>query len=203
MALVIPPGYAQISILMTQTGDPEPYVITFGIEVAEPPLTADNLEAIMALWDTGPGTQQAPTINFAQINAVVGNDGDPTIINVPTPGRSASGSGVGATQNVAYLVHKNSALGGRRHKGRMFVPGVLEGTVDTVGVVADATLTNWQTQLNSFFTNLDNTGPDPENVENMVILHSTSELSATPPPTVVTSLSIDRLVATQRRRLRR
>lgn len=201
MTMMIPDGYAELALEMTQSGDPNPYYITFGVNLTGTGLSASQAEEIVALWDTGPGTQQVDTINFTGLRGVIGTSTGHLPIYYPSTGRAGSVAGGGLTQNTAALVHKVTPFPGRGNKGRMYVPGLPEGTVDNIGQLTTTAQSNWQTQLNSFLTNLG--GDGVEGVTEMVILHTDSPVGGTTlGPTPVTALVIDRLVATQRRRLR-
>jgi hypothetical protein len=100
--------------------------------------------------------------------------------------------GDGVPAQVAVLCKKNTNLGGRQGRGRMYIPGLDETTVGENGSIAPGTVVLWQTEVDAFEAAL---GPA---TDGMVLLHGNS-LS----PTEVTSLVIDGRVATQRRRLRR
>ena len=101
-------------------------------------------------------------------------------------------SGDPMTPQVAYLVKKLTALGGRRNRGRFYLPGVVESKVDGAGNVLGAFQTTIQTSMDDFMTD---TGAADIGV---VILHSDGGT-----PTDVTSLQVEPKVATQRRRLKR
>lgn len=95
--------------------------------------------------------------------------------------------------NSAILVRKNTALGGRKYRGRMFVPPFTpaEANVTASGVIGDS-------QRNSIQTTL-NTATDAWNGTDVTLylLHSDSTL-----PTEITSLAVQSQLATQRRRMR-
>jgi hypothetical protein len=97
--------------------------------------------------------------------------------------------------NCALLVNKSTALGGRRYRGRMFVPvaQINEGAVDSVGVVSGSTLTAAATAWNTAYTNL---------VADDVIPHLFHQGGGAPVPTVVTAFTVQTQLATQRRRMR-
>lgn len=97
--------------------------------------------------------------------------------------------------NSAVLVQKRTALGGRRHRGRMYLPAhyFADSAVDSVGTISGASVTALQTKVDFLRTELAAASIP------MVILHSVSEIL----PTLVTSTPVESLIATQRRRLRR
>lgn len=116
----------------------------------------------------------------------------------------------GLAPNSAYLCTKNTAIGGRRGKGRMFIPGVSETVVDPNGNLTGAFQTALQALVTDFFESL------AINDNPMVLLHGpTTEwvlvdgqprrvpvAGAIPAPDDVVSLDLQATVGTQRRRLR-
>jgi hypothetical protein len=94
---------------------------------------------------------------------------------------------------VAFLVKKITAGGGRQSRGRMFLPLVAEAQTDSGGVLNSVTQAAMQTALDEWLADL-----ALRNVP-MVLLHNAVEVLPTP----VTSLRLDTRVATQRRRLRK
>jgi hypothetical protein len=105
--------------------------------------------------------------------------------------------------NVALLVHKRTARGGRRGRGRMYIPWTLSTTsTGEGGVIAPASLTPMQTACNVWLSSI-SSGAGP-----VVLLHRPSTPGTARPstpgsPNVVTSMVVDPLCATQRRRLGR
>jgi len=85
----------------------------------------------------------------------------------------------------------------------MFLPWAMdEGSVDEAGIITPAAVTPIQTAMNLFRTNL-SSGGNP-----MVLLHEPSAPGTAHPstpgaPNVVTSMIVDPLISTQRRRLGR
>jgi hypothetical protein len=121
--------------------------------------------------------------------------GPSTEIAVGTAGAIAT---PGASPAVSFIVKKVTASGGRRNRGRLFVPGVSEASVDGSGVVLPATLALMQTDWNDALTALATANID------MCIAHryeAGAPVMLSPEP--VTSLVVEGLVATQRRRQRR
>lgn len=117
---------------------------------------------------TGPSSQVAATV--------------PGTVNDP-----ASPAGV------AVLIRKNTALGGRRGRGRIYFPGIWDGAVSAGGTVASGTVDAIQLAINSWNNELRiGLGGD------LVLLHA--DLTT---PTVISSFSVQSTVATQRRRQRR
>jgi hypothetical protein len=201
MTLQIPVGFAQVIHELRMLGDAEPMAVTYGIQSESPGNTVDVAAAqIGAIFAAQMMPKLSDQLNFFSTTlrrgTVTGQVGEVGIAAANT-----NGGLVGAIcpQNTAYLVKKVTAAAGKRNQGRMYLPGVLEAAVTNIGVlpVSDvrtglrAALAAW---LPALIAGADAT--------QMVILHSLG-LSLVPAPTIVTSLVLDDLVSTQRRRLRK
>jgi hypothetical protein len=106
------------------------------------------------------------------------------------------GTGVNqASANTAYLVHKNTAFGGRTGRGRCYIPGVVEASVGPDGDLLDATQTAITTDFQAWRTEIIALDLVP------VVLHGPGHGALAPRP--ITSFACDGFAATQRRRMRR
>jgi hypothetical protein len=96
--------------------------------------------------------------------------------------------------NCAMLIQKNTARGGRKGKGRMFVPcfGFSESNVDELGVITTGTVASQQALWSSAFTALAASDVKP------ALLHSDGSAVD-----LITSITVKQIIATQRRRLKR
>lgn len=198
MTLIIPEGYAQFTLQFDapnlRTGG---MVWTFGM--GEPlgafptPLVvaaqnvADAYESeIAAGMDSNvtlTGVQCDGAVESAFVSAdVIGTNN----IDNPPP-------------NVALLVRKITSIRGRRAQGRLFVYGMLlEGDVDERGRFGAANLAAVQDRFSDFLSTIVTANSAP-----MVILQNSEGISPPiDPPPEVTSLDVQELVASQRRRLR-
>jgi hypothetical protein len=199
MALVIPPGFAQVIHELTVTGDNEPMITTIGLDLsglggAFATAAEDAYNAFSSNFMAG-----APSaVTLTQTILRIGQDGGDPLV-VAEPGSSA-GTG-GATylpQNSATLVQKRTALGGRKGRGRMFIPYLLEEQhVDLVGVISGVRLTSLQTAADGYLADLQLIGGGP------VLLHDDATVGVLPAPTPITSLVVSNRIASQRQRLRR
>jgi len=97
--------------------------------------------------------------------------------------------------NCAHLVRKKTGRSGKQHRGRMYVPACLapESTINDAGV--------WDAEI-SFATHAGHFQSWLDDMYSkflpMVILHN----DPAEPPTPVTTLQLQQLLATQRRRMR-
>jgi hypothetical protein len=97
--------------------------------------------------------------------------------------------------SAAILVTKETALGGRSNRGRIFLPGVAEVDTNAGGLLGEGEQSDWQDAFDDFLAGL--TGG--AFITKMVLLHNDTEVA----PTDVTALVVNQLLASQRRRLRK
>lgn len=204
MTLIVPPGFTQVALEFRHDLDPEPWYTTFGIDSSEAGGDVNAIGTKMMLnfsvaWDT----LMSDSVQITGCALTVGQDGpDPVRAYVAaTTDLRGNNDDEKLPQNCALLIRKNTALGGRRNRGRCFLPGLLnELNVSAVGLIDSGAVGEYSTAANSWLSNLGQ-ALTPAGACPMVLLHSEGE-SAVPEPTVVTSLSVDNVISTQRRRLR-
>lgn len=113
---------------------------------------------------------------------------------------TASGPGTrnmsSISSNVAALVRKFTNIPGRKGRGRMFIPwSVPETNVDEIGQITGGTeIADWNTALAAWIADATTEG------QPLVLLHNDNGATA---PSPITSMVLDPVVGTQRRRLRR
>lgn len=211
MPFVIPAGFAHVAVEMRMTGDPQPWYCTFGVDLPigiNSPL--DQANGIHYAWTITLGSLQSSLMTINTVVLKIGQTDGP-----PTMAYSDRGAFTGAAahnmlpQNCALLVDKLTALGGRRNRGRMYVPGILqEGHVDHIGGIDTNHYTELTTAVNTFFLYISEgieAGTDPlvepeVDATPMVILHHDTVTPIAPTP--VTSLRVQQVISTQRKRLR-
>lgn len=187
----IPDGYAHVAHFFEGTSVPNGAAVTYGIAVGgswTPAVAAETLHGYFATH-LMPNLVNAIAVRSTRVKFgpnATGPFGDYTDV--------VAGSVVGpqCPPNTAYLIEKHTQLGGRQGAGRFYLPGCAEADVADGGTVngtrVDAIVADLEAWLNQMETNL----------HAMVLLHNSSLT-----PTPVTSLSVDPIVATRRRRLRR
>lgn len=194
-----PAGYADISVELVQSGLARSAYITFGVDPTEtdPALVAQSVHG--ALTTAGSlMSRMDSSVTLTSVRASLGTDGGEDLVGV-FPSTATGGLSGAATlpPNCAVLCHKRSGRGGRRGRGRLFIPWwVAETDVDETGTIAATPAGQMQTAINTFRTTL------VTNSVPMVILHGPGKTSI-PAPDVVSSITVDRLIGTQRRRLGR
>lgn len=205
MADIIPPGYAEASIPLKHGGLARAAVITFGVELNDVPTTADA-NAMLVTWKDFMQSSLDASVTAGPLTYRVGQDGGEALVVPGSTTFQGTRDTTGSTPaNLAMLLHKRTSRGGRRGRGRMYIPWVLADTdVDEVGAVLSSVVASWNTGLATLLINIQSTSK----VDNMVVLHSPSRPGTENPtspgsPNVVTTLVADPIIGTQRRRLGR
>lgn len=191
---IIPTGYAQINLMFGGANLPLGAEVTYGCvvpaEVTDPQLLAETHHGFFV-------TNVLPYLNVnTTLTGAKCKFGPNDVGAFGEHFESVAGSTTGEAlpPNVALLVKKRTALGGKRNRGRLYIPGIDEDTVDTAGVIDPTALVAMQADVTAWLADM------VTNSTGMRILHTE------PPgePTIaVTSLVLDGRAATQRRRLRR
>lgn len=198
MPLVIPSGYAQVTHFFEGEAAPTGAAVTYGIN-----LSGDTADQQMA----------QDLHNLFSSNVVVFLTNDVSLVRTRLKagpvttgpvfehqGVSTGNLDVNSTPpQVAALVTKRTARGGRRGRGRFYLPGLPENDVSNSGVFSGVAVTNLQGGLDDLLTGLAGVGF----LTPMVVLHNSEGETVPGDPDEVTALVLSTQVATQRRRLRR
>lgn len=190
--VLIPAGFAQVNLRFTGAAVPNGAEMTFGVDNAvnnSPGVIGSTINTILAAQSLN--AVLVATCDLSSILVKLGpNASGPAAVSTGTVSGTQSG-GAGAVA-VAALLTKNTAIGGRHGKGRMYQPGCSEAIVDPGGVLQAAHVTALNTKWNAILAAM--ATADME----MVLLHADATT-----PTPVTSITAQSVVATQRRRQRR
>lgn len=204
----LPVGIGEAAYRMRLTGDPDQLVNVMGLDFAtEPTLATAN--ALMASWTSRIGPVTSSLITLEGVHILYQSDSNNQIAvdsNSTAVAGSKGSSTLLAPPNVTYLVRKRTGFAGRKNRGRIYFPGVVEGDIDNVGVVQGSVLTALQAAFTAWYGDLVTHTP--------VIVHSglctvgdtghAGPHDVTPlPATPILSLEVDDRIATQRRRLNR
>lgn len=196
MPLQIPDGFVNATLSIQLEGDPELMSTSLGWAIETPPFTQANATALLEGMALPVGDLMVNV--YVIIGGVVTIGGtDPPVRLEATFSVQGTQGASGAPQNTATLIKKTSAGGGIRNRGRMFVPGVPEGVVNSIGVFSSAALAQFQASVDDLFEVGASAGTNTQ--QDPVLFHETGPDI----PTVLTNLIVDPRVATQRRRLRR
>lgn len=109
-----------------------------------------------------------------------------------TAGFFGLSSGQSNPPNVAILIQKRGALGGRRHRGRAYFPGLTQSSINAGGVIDSAVVTGLQTNWDDMAAAQATDGDTP------ALFHQSAPFT----PTAVGSFIVQSIIATQRTRLR-
>jgi hypothetical protein len=189
--MIIPVGFGQANLFFTGDDCPRGAQVTFGFSNDTPlsALDAAGVIAGIAASDLMPQFSSAVTLEQVKVKLGPNDTGDEALV---AAGVAGSVSGDGYSPQVAALVVKQTALGGREGRGHMFLPGLYEGASTGAGRFAATPLSNWQDTVDSFLDDLSSAAVP------MYLLHN----SATA-PTAVQALQVAPLFASQRRRIRK
>jgi hypothetical protein len=195
MSARIPPNFAEVWTQFNVTGDNENMYVALGVDLAvgvAANQTDTDVLLAAALGALRPMVSSDYTLGPGHV--IWGQDGgDIRIDGTASPAAGTSSAG-GAAPNCAVLVRKLTAAGGRRGRGRMYVPGPPDGSVNPNGDLSTAYKTTCTTQVNALLSNM----VALVQVDACVLFHDTSPFT----PTTITSLEVQNKIATQRRRLR-
>jgi len=198
MARVIPPGFAECSIEHWLDGYPRPAVTTMGVAI----LGSESGGESLADWFHAAFEQSfLPSIDqnvrIRNAKAVIGQDGLDPIVQVSTKSTQGTSDRESIAPALALMISKNTALGGRKHRGRFYFPWAVSDTgVGENGAVQASTLTTWQNNVATFQTNLEGGLGTMPLFDGPVVLHGDPLLAPTP----VTGMAPNPTIRTQRRR---
>lgn len=192
--MIIPVDYCQANLKWSGAGVPLGAETTFGLANDGDFPPADVAQKVLTAWDDC-GVMDNLSVQVSIKSCLVKNGpneiGPAAEVGATIPGTSGSEP---LPPNVAVLVTKNTQMGGHMGKGRLFLPGLPEGSTPGGGVVAPTPLAELQGKMNELLTSLRDAQIP------MVLLHS--KVGIIELPLAVTSLKVQSTMATMRRRLR-
>jgi hypothetical protein len=197
MSLIIPPGFGQLVFKWNLSGDAETMVNTIGVDLPDPAAGQEYVDGAAAQTRISiPVDKILLGYSFSGCTLYVGQDGGPPAVyeSVAVVHNGTNG-GPALPPNCAYLIRKHSGLGGRRNRGRMFLPagvGPGEDSVPSTGVMAEAQRADLETRVRAWLTAITGT---------KVIFHDSSSPGSST-PTEISSFTVEARLATTRRRLR-
>jgi hypothetical protein len=197
---VIGAGFGFVDVQLRHVTLPRPAFLTFGIDNnsgSVDPVEVAGLCYTPFIVASGFVSKLDTNVQFGPMTVRLGQDGGEPLVGVLPTLTNGGRSGESIAPNCALLVHKRTARGGRRHRGRWFVPWIMtQGSLFETGVVLGTEVTTLQTIMTNLRTAL-----ATANVP-MAVLHGEGK-TAIPAPDLVTSLTVDGIISTQRRRLGR
>jgi hypothetical protein len=206
MADIIPELYAQVAIPFAHASLAREAIITFGMRKADA-YTATTANDIMTEWgDEWKATiDNQVTMGPVQLRVGTSTPGENLAVSGTTTVAGTASRPDSLSLPQAVLVHKLTLRGGRRGKGRFYVPWALAdsdvGETGRLGVDAVSAL---QTRANAFLAGMESIS----GLGGLFLLHSessddTENPSAPGSPDEIVSLLVDPIVGVQRRRLGR
>jgi len=206
MKVNLPNGFGHVNFFFGGVGLPTGAACSFGLGGAGAPNTPAGLAAeLIGYWTTRLKAQTSISVSLTGCRVKLGpmETGPFALVGASVAGSAA---GTAVSPAVAYIVRKNSAMGGKRGSGRFFHPGSQDPKVNEAGVIDAPTLTALQAAWDGFMGDL------AASTLEMVLLHTygtyvkqdgTTVVVPAQDPTPVTSLTVEAMVGTQRRRQRR
>lgn len=199
MSIVIPEGFANATFVYSCSGTAHESTFSIGFKADEGPLPApaDLAEELYGIWlaESNPGQQDwlSTYWNLEACSVTYMTDTGPLVGEFV---EHTNGTYVSAPMpiNCAWLISKNTAAGGRKNRGRLYLPAGIYGAeseVNQVGEFSSATVTFMQAAWDHFRSDLSEADRIP------VLFHSDGSA-----PTTITSFSANGMISTQRRRLR-
>lgn len=191
--MIIPPGFGQVALPFSRPGLSRQQFVVFGIDnntlSTVPNEVANDVQQAVADTLVAQVDSQV-TVGPAQVTI---NAGGGPLSGEADSSDAGESNWSNTPPNVAMLVRKITATPGRKGRGRLYFPWMLpDEAVDEIGLIDSTSLGVRQSTMNAFLLALDTNGVP------MVVLHNDSTA-----PSPVTSLQVQSLIATQRRRLRK
>lgn len=190
----IPAGYCNVQFVMLDSTNNHEYLTAIGAQLE----AADGDEVVEdfsnAFWTRfGPYIPNECSELLTRLTLGTSVPSAPLIFEFSGE-HVGSSSGASLPPNTCYLIQKRTASGGRKNRGRMFLPKPSAAAIGENGAISSSQLLALAGAAGNFLTDCEAiTG-----VTNCYVLHS----SSVDTPTQITSLVPDANIATQRRRLR-
>jgi hypothetical protein len=146
-----------------------------------------------AFSNNWPAANQGTQWTYLGVVIRLGQDGGPPAVYEAVRARVGTQAITSVVNNVAVLIRKNTARGGRPGRGRMYLPPFIvdQVSVSSVGLLNTALLAGMQNLATSWLVTSLAT----------VVLHDSAAPGGTTPSPIL-SVTVQPRVATQRRRLR-
>jgi len=191
--MIIPEGYAQINYIFSGANFSRGAQVTLGLQNTISDLNAGAVATAAATaWENNLLPLQVDSLTLVEVRAKLGPNETGPEATEPV-GVAGGESDTPLPPNVATLVKKVTDQGGRKNRGRFFLPGMSELAILNDGNYDPAILATLNAALGDFYADLVAADLEP------VVLH-TDILDS---PTDINALVAQSKVATQKRRLRK
>jgi hypothetical protein len=200
----IPPGYMNVFHPIQHLLANRTWGVVIGYDIGD--FGGDNVQAVTAVdthFRSAWLSQLDNSVRLDPARAQIGNDGPPLTATSTLGVGNGTRSIESPPPNVALGVTKRTLFGGRAYRGRMYIPSACsEGEIDELGNITGARITALTTAVDAWLDALRG-GVVAGDETPMVLLHGPPAGGGNPPPpTLVQRLQPQRVVRTQRRRLR-
>ena len=203
---VIPAGFGHVVHRWSLAGKSTPVSVGHGFELAADVVVA-NPAALASTFMTLMGNTDRPGASASMLldNVYLGCTVNVRYLTELLTGEAISNNygtysitGGQVTEALTGLISERTALAGRKHRGRMYVPLTKEiaAQVGPTGLLNSLAVTRLSTDWGNYFADCD----DAELPFH--ILHTSVNGASVPAPTPVVSIQLRSKVAVQRRRLR-
>lgn len=196
MGVRVPANFTELIFRMKVDGDSEEMLCTIGVGEDFTGFGQAQANDCAATWVTMMKIV-TPEVLYVGMTARVGPDGQGLTFEAPRNDRGTY-AGNALPPNCAALVQKRTGLGGRRNRGRLYLPGIPEAAVGPAGLLIGTYPAGASAEVQGWFTALAAVG----GISEPYLFHTTDPLTAGIPPTIITSVTLAPKIATQRRRLR-
>lgn len=199
MPLIVPPGFGLAAFEMTGAVGTQPYITTMGLTLGLGEDTAVDLaNAAFDVYAQNIVPEMSNALRLSRVTLFVGDDGPSGSVDSVRPSVVGAATASHPPTALSAIARKGTADLGRRGRGRMFIPGILnESDVQQDGSVAASAISSTQAALDGFLDDLV-TGGTASPPLGPVLLHS----AAPADPTPITSLLLAPLVGWIRGRIR-
>lgn len=190
--MIIPAGFGQANFIYSGNGYLRGAEVTIGFDDNTGDTPADIAATLIGIHTATITPVQGLACELLTVKVKLGpNATGPEA----TVGAGVNGTEAGNTlpPNIGVLMTKQTAVGGRKNKGKSFWPGATEAQTDGAGKLNAGAITDWLSAVQDFYDALV-TATAP-----MVILHS----DVLDTPTAVIGVTVSQLMVQQHRRLRR
>jgi len=193
--MLIPEEYGQANFRFGGTGLPTGAEVTIGFFHGEIAGAVNEVaEALHTCWFENFISNQCDELQLLSTLVKFGpNDTGAQAEHVQTVTGLASGEF--STPATSILLTKQTIIGGRKGRGRMFVPGLPEADLLPGGIIPTATVDAWNADAQQFLDDMEAAGLFPR------LLHGVYDPQ--PDPYNIYALTASNVAATQRRRQRR
>lgn len=195
MSLIIPPGYAQFSVEHWLVNYTRPAITVWGVDCRANIYDPDDMaQGFLDMYALACGAGFDSNVTMRDVRMLLGQDGVDPVVGQSRSSYPGTAVRESTAPALACLIRLNTGLGGRRNRGRKFLPWALNDTsVSEQGAVENSAVTGWNNRMSTFKSEMADVDWFP------VILHSTGS-TPVPSPTPVTTMTCSPVVSTQRRR---